>query len=318
MEMRIVVATDGQPDSIGALRVAHALARSHHASVHVVGAVPPFPFPASPVGDLGAKTIHDLERAAAEALRARIEHQLADIGSSAGWLVTVEFGPPAPTLVRLAHARNASLIALGLGRHGVTDRIFGSETALQVMRLAHVPVLGVPADAHGLPRTAVVAMDFSAFSRDAAEAAVALVAPRGTIHLAHILWKPVPAMPAVAGPEWIDSYLSGAGLQLQEVARMLEVAADLRVETHLLEGDPADEVLRLAGAVGADLIAAGSHGAGFFSRLVMGSVSTRLLRRAGCAVLIAPPRTIPEELGRVWSEGKEAVARTAAAARSGT
>jgi nucleotide-binding universal stress UspA family protein len=318
MEMRIVVATDGQPDAMGALRVARALSRRHHASVEAVGAVPPFPVAASPVGGSAATTICDIDRAAAEAVRARIEHQVAEIEPGAALPVSVEVGVPPPTLVRLARERNASLIALGLGRHELADRVFGSETALQVMRLSHVPVLGVPADAHDLPRTAVVAMDFSAFSRDAAQAVVALVVPRGTIHLVHILWNPVPPMPAVAGPTWIDAYRASVASQLQEVAETVKAAADIQVETHLLEGDPADEVLRLASEVGADLIAAGSHGAGFFSRLVMGSVSTRLLRRAGCAVLIAPPRKVPDELDRLWREDEASTARTPGPTASGT
>jgi hypothetical protein len=66
------------------------------------------------------------------------------------------------------------------------------------------------------------------------------------------------------------------------------------------------------------VIAAGSHGAGFLSRLVMGSVSTRLVRGATRMVLIAPPRTVPAEVERVWREGQGAAAGVADPAAGGT
>jgi nucleotide-binding universal stress UspA family protein len=43
MEMRIIVASDGEPAAVGALRVARALAEWDDAAGEVVCAVPPFP-----------------------------------------------------------------------------------------------------------------------------------------------------------------------------------------------------------------------------------------------------------------------------------
>jgi nucleotide-binding universal stress UspA family protein len=103
-------------------------------------------------------------------------------------------------------------------------------------------------------------------------------------------------VPWVPGAEWVDAYVSNLTLQLEELARELERATEVRVNTHLLEGNPAREVLRLAESVGAELIAAGSHGHGFLERVLVGSTSTRLVRGASCAVLIAPPRALPAEL----------------------
>jgi hypothetical protein len=63
----------------------------------------------------------------------------------------------------------------------------------------------------------------------------------------------------------------------------------VRIEEAVLSGDPAKELAMYAGSVGADLIATGSHGHGYVSRLVLGSVTTKLLRTAKCAVLVIPP-----------------------------
>ena len=60
----------------------------------------------------------------------------------------------------------------------------------------------------------------------------------------------------------------------------------------IVEGNPADEILRLADKMGADLIAMGSHGRTGVLRLLMGSVSRKVLDQARCPVLIV---RIPDE-----------------------
>jgi hypothetical protein len=56
----------------------------------------------------------------------------------------------------------------------------------------------------------------------------------------------------------------------------------------VLQGDPATELLAFATSVNADLIATGSHGHGFVTRMLIGSVTTRILRCATCSVLTVP------------------------------
>jgi nucleotide-binding universal stress UspA family protein len=70
---------------------------------------------------------------------------------------------------------------------------------------------------------------------------------------------------------------------------LLAAPPEIDVEEIRLPGDAASAVLDFAATAPADLIVAGSHGYGFFARLVLGSVSTRLLRGARCSVLIVPP-----------------------------
>lgn len=51
-------------------------------------------------------------------------------------------------------------------------------------------------------------------------------------------------------------------------------------------GDPARAISEEAEATGADLIVVGTHGRGAFGRAVLGSVSTKLVHRAPCDVLV--------------------------------
>jgi nucleotide-binding universal stress UspA family protein len=69
----------------------------------------------------------------------------------------------------------------------------------------------------------------------------------------------------------------------------LENHTSIRVETVVLTGRPASALVQFAERVGADLIAAGSHGHGRLERLLLGSVSTGIVRNANCAVLVVPP-----------------------------
>jgi nucleotide-binding universal stress UspA family protein len=96
--------------------------------------------------------------------------------------------------------------------------------------------------------------------------------------------------------EWEKTYRAGVERRLEEFATQLERPDGITVKTHLCSGDPGPELLRLAEEVDADLIAAGSHGAGFIGRIVLGSVSGKLVHGARCSLLISPPRTVPSDL----------------------
>lgn len=57
-------------------------------------------------------------------------------------------------------------------------------------------------------------------------------------------------------------------------------------ETRLLAGDPADALLGLAAADGADLVVVGNKGMSGAQRFLLGSVPNKVSHRAGCDVLV--------------------------------
>ncbi len=68
----------------------------------------------------------------------------------------------------------------------------------------------------------------------------------------------------------------------------------VKFEHHLVVGDPAREIVRLAAGEGADLIVMGTHGRGGLTRLLMGSVAEEVVRRAECPVLtVKQPHRAP-------------------------
>ena len=65
-------------------------------------------------------------------------------------------------------------------------------------------------------------------------------------------------------------------------------AAGIDSEALLAEGRPDQVVIETANNRQADLIVVGSHGRGGLSRLLLGSVSERIMGQAQCPVLIVP------------------------------
>jgi nucleotide-binding universal stress UspA family protein len=294
MNTRILAAVDGSPESTGALRIAQCLSEGGGNDVTVLTVLESIG-----VYDTGPASLPpvraDPRHRQAESLRAAVLDRIRVLGAAAlEDAVRVEIGPPARTIVRVAHQAGAGLIVLGLGRHGAMDRWAGHEVALQVARLAHVPVLAVPRYVAGLPRRVLVGLDFSSFSRATLRALPAVLAAGAEVHLAHVIHPPV------TDPEgWLGFYSAHAPRvrwAVEQAATELELAHRIRATVHVVEGAPARSLLELADELDVELIATGSHGHGFWSRLVLGSVSSQVLRGARCAVLIVPPPELPAEL----------------------
>lgn len=79
-------------------------------------------------------------------------------------------------------------------------------------------------------------------------------------------------------------------LQIREEGLLRTAAHGLPTHARVETGRPSDGILAAAKATGADLIVMGTHGAGGFEHLVLGSVAEHVLRRAACPVLTVPPR----------------------------
>ncbi len=67
--------------------------------------------------------------------------------------------------------------------------------------------------------------------------------------------------------------------------------SEVQFFVHARIGHAADEVLNLAREVGADLVFVGSHGTTGLERLILGSVSERVVREAHCPVMVVRPKT---------------------------
>lgn len=286
MNPRILVATDGTTAASGALRLANAMAEKFSANVEVMGVVAPVPV--FDAGFLVAVPEVELYQSRQEALRLEIHKQVEEFrGAGNRWPVRVESGVPGPRIVKRAEVLEVDYIFMGLGEHKALDRIFGTETALQVIRLSHVPVLAVPETAQDLPSAAALGVDFSHFSRRALSSVAALLARPWEIHLVHVM-AGMEFLPTMS-ESWRSGYEDELEGRLQAVADELGVPDGCSVHLHILEGDPSHQLLAFTEERGIPLLVAGSHGHSFMGRLLIGSVSTRLVRGARIPILVVPP-----------------------------
>jgi nucleotide-binding universal stress UspA family protein len=278
----VIVATDGREQSDVALIAGRMFAAGSTSALRVASVLSPMPV-MSPEAVLPISP--DVEAARRSDLKRGIQMQMARAWS--GDLADVELyeGDPATTIARLAHESNASMIVAGLGRHRVIDRLFGNETALRLVRVSAVPVLAVTNGLTHAPRRIVVAIDYSETSHRAARLALEVAASNATIYLVHVAPRD---STLYDWNGWGSSYKQDAGDALQKMREQLHLPPGMIVQRVVLQGDPATELLAFATSVNADLIATGSHGHGFVTRMLIGSVTTRLLRCATCSVLTVP------------------------------
>ncbi len=132
------------------------------------------------------------------------------------------------------------------------------------------------------------AVDFSEPSWIAMEQAAELA---GQLHaeltLVHVLPPPAPAATDVLVPPAVLEAEARRADETLEVWRSdAEARAALPVRARVLLGDPALELARFAADEGCDLLVLGTHGRTGLSRLVLGSVAERVLRRAPLPVLV--------------------------------
>lgn len=297
MQPVLLLATDGTPGSMGAVRLAADAERVHRARVEVVAVHDPSPLLMG-FDDpfLAAHAAHEVE--AVRALRERVQAQLEQPGSGASsWRVSVKRGPVAPMIARAAGEAAATLIVLGLRHYAAHEHWIGRETPLRVMHLAHVPVLAVPPAVTALPGDVVACIDFGAVSLGAARDARALAAPGAVLRLANVL----PPEGEPGGP--LDHAATGS-YQAAVKARLAEIATELtqgdagRAGIHVLSGEPGTALLQLAERTGAELIAAGSQSYSLFERILLGGVASRIVRGASCSVLVAPSLHVSSDLRR--------------------
>lgn len=277
----ILIATDGTAQSEPALAFVRGLASRSELDVQVVTVVEKL---AIPWGGADLTFVSEYEAALRAEALSKTKNQVVSFGLS-DWPVEVRSGDTAAAVSDAAEEANARLIVVGLGGHGPTARLFGSETALRLARLSRTPVLAVAGKFSEAPRRILVAMDFSEASIEAARLSLELAAKDATMVLAHVVpWDRREYVPE----DWFRSHESAVASELSRVTRWLDADRKFRIGHRILYGKPASALLSYAEELGADLIVSGSHGRTLLGRVLAGQTVAKLIRGSRCSVLILP------------------------------
>ncbi|MSO84129.1 MAG: universal stress protein [Acidobacteria bacterium] len=170
-------------------------------------------------------------------------------------------------------------MAVGAGLAGVIsgDDPPGAEWSLSMIEIKRI----------------LVPIDFSDHSRHALDHAVAMARwYDSTITLLHV-YSTVPVAAYAPGTTMHPSVAMtpmdrDALLALMRRFAEDEAGADRPIQCETCEGAAAAETLARAKALPADLIVMGTHGRSGFERLLLGSVTEKVLRKASCPVLSVP------------------------------
>ncbi len=144
-----------------------------------------------------------------------------------------------------------------------------------------------------LPRNRIlVPIDFSESSLAAIDTARELAPEDSLIHLVHVLEALHPVDPALVW-EVVDEGVRREQVRKALVERLGSDPETLGYRLHLPVGSPGPSIAAVAEEEDIDLIVIPSHGRGGFKRLLLGSVTERVLRLAHCPVLVL--RMLPGE-----------------------
>ena len=206
-------------------------------------------------------------------------------------LVTVEKGSPEDALQGLAERGEADLIVLGSTHHASFGSVAPGSVAEHLLHGARCRLLiapkGYAESDHSGDRLRVLAVGYDGMAESQAaldEAAVLAGKFGASMKVVGVLTPISPAAAAAAAQAGAET---GPDFRSRLHDAVAGLPSELRALPLLENGDPVQKLLEVA-EVGVDLLVLGSRGFGPVMRLLIGSVSSRVIRRAACPVMVIP------------------------------
>jgi len=276
---KILVAVDGSESGKNALHQAFKLANEEKCWITVTSVVPPYE---GEIETLGVKDIRAALRKPCDDALAEVEK----IAKTERMLVKMvcEEGEIHERIVDLAEAENCDVIVMGRrGLRHIERALIGSVTA-RVIGHTQRDVLVVPKGTIVGWKTIVLATDGSKYSAAATERAISFAKSYGG-ELKVISVVDVPTEFYAEAPAAVEDLVRKAKGFVADVKSKAE-AAGVKAETYVGEAEAYQAVNNLAQEQKADIIVLGSHGRTGLRRLLMGSVTEKVIGYAPCPVLV--------------------------------
>jgi universal stress protein E len=218
--------------------------------------------------------------------------------------------PPHEAILRRATAMGADLIIAECHKGGRTRPWLIHLTDWELLRTSPLPVLLFkndkpyrrpltlaavdPARAHGKP----CALDASIVT-SASEFSKAL---RGALHLAHANYPTIVGLPQAPSSEdrkWATLSYDDLEEQEREAFETFRVEMQvMRTRAHLVTGNPAIVIPRLARDLGAQIVVMGALSRSGLMRVLIGNTAERVLEALPCDVLVIKPAASEPRVAR--------------------
>ena len=270
---KLLLSTDGSEFSEGAIREAINLAKRCSSKLLVVSIIEMDPELEALAPDLVEKFERETRRHL-ESVKERVAKEGVDCE-----IIVHEGEEPYQYIVDEADKQQVEMIVMGRrGRTGLKRLMMGSVTA-RVIGHATRNILVVPRAAHITWKSIVIATDGSKYSEAAAKEALSL-AKTTCANLYAI---------AVTRPDAVPERIKLS----EDALRDIKISAEkegIKIAISLVKEKPHESIhesiIEYAKEKNADIIVMGSHGRTGISRLLMGSVTERVIGHAECAVLV--------------------------------
>ncbi|HSB31100.1 MAG TPA: universal stress protein [Candidatus Sulfobium mesophilum] len=277
---RILVAVDGSESSRNAFRQACKIATNDKTWLTVITTIPSYE-------DLFQ--MPSMQEKVTMTLRAEGERIVAEIKKIAAeedtYIKTIiEEGTPFDTIIDTAEEGNYDLIVMGRqGMQRVEKALVGSVTA-RVIGNSQRDVLVIPLNTKIGWKNILLATDGSKYSISAADKAIDLAQSYGG-EVKAVSVVDVTEEFETEAPEAVDRLIEGAKKVVEEIRKKAE-ARGVRIDPLVKEGDTYKVITGLAKKSASNIIVMGSHGRTGIKRLLMGSVTEKVLGYAPCPVLV--------------------------------
>ncbi len=276
---KILVAYDGSASGTNTLLQSFRLATEEKSWITVATVVPSYD------GDIDLIAVGDIH----EAMRRPGEEILSRANALAkkeGALIKtiLEEGETYDRLVDLAEAENCGVVIMGRRGTSTADKSHIGSVTARVIGLSQRDVLVVPEGTIIGWKKILVATDGSRYSGLATDKAIDFAKSYGG-SLTAVSVVDVPSEFYAEAPGAVDKLIASAKGFVAAVSKKAE-ANDIAASTFVGEGEAFEIIRRLAQKEKIDVIIMGSHGRTGLKRLLMGSVTEKVIGHAPCPVLV--------------------------------
>jgi len=279
----IVVGVDDSPAAVGAAALAERIAKLAAVRCELIHAVRDAWAPLVAVNpDPRVAEMQLLQQAVArdrvrQVLKGTVSDRVLDT-------LKVRFGPAAVVLRQVVEESRPGLLVLGGKHHTALERWLGGSTSLHVVRTSEVPVL-ITAREPATPRRILVAADLSNAAGPTVRLAGRFARLVGAKLRMLTVFEPLPDVPGIPPMDPTEYYALAQETLERDVWSLVKTS---EVEKLVRHGMVVDTLLREATEWQADVLVVGSHGKGWAQRVLLGSVTERLINHLPTSLLVAP------------------------------
>ncbi len=230
--------------------------------------------------------VESFRRSVIDAGRAQIKKSLAEVVPAPVLEgLVVRTGWPPAVLDDVVHESGAELLILGAKHHSALGRWLGGSTVQNVVRMLKAPLLVTGAPPVAIRRV-LAAVDLSY------AAAPTLATARryadlfdAELRVLHAI-EPLPILPEAPPPPSLQDYEELLEDELKQ--KVWPLVGDPAVHKLVRHGSPEAVLEAEAKAWSADLVVVGCHGKGWVDRMLLGSVTEKLLQHLPAPTLVVP------------------------------